>query len=432
MSVADNYNSTKGLSIKKQTIWNCFSGFLAALEMTIMTATASRFVDLNAAGEITIAFALGYVFRTIGFWGVRNYHVSDRNEEYSFSVYRTARYFSMGVMIAFVLLYLAFAFFVQKRSVSKLLVIFLFQVVFAVESFEDVVWGEYQRKGRIDIGAKLFLVRWGSLIATFILSVFILRRLLPSIVISISVSLVFFFIFLLFVFGLPESKKGEYDYHQNVLQSKKLMMSTLPLFLITFLSFFLNNVAKYSLDCYYDASTQALFGFVTMPLFAVEMFSAFIYQPKLSNLSRLWLDKDIKEYIHEILRQLLYIIIILIVSIVLMYLLGIPILSFVFSTDLTSYRIDLIICALSGGSIAFLTYACAILTIMRKQKILLLQYGIATIIGGTFIWMLARSYGIRGATIGNLLVFSLQAVSLYVVMFLILKRNYCQLPCKKR
>jgi O-antigen/teichoic acid export membrane protein len=410
-------------SINKQAIWNSFSGLLAGLEMAIMTATASRFIDLNAAGMITIAFALGYIFKTIAFWGVRTFQVSDRNDEYSFCVYQTSRFFSMGFMAIAFFLYLLFSYFVKNDSADKLVVISLFQIVFAAESYEDVVWGEYQRRGRIDIGAKLFLIRWGSLLIFFIFSVIVFRKLLPSLVVSIGLSLTFFFLFLKFVFGIPNSDRANYDFHLIMMKTRKLMVATTPLFFITFLSFFLNNVAKYSLDSYYDNDVQALFGFVTTPLFAVEMFSGFIYQPKLSNLSRLWLENHIKEFILAILRQMFYIFIIMVICTVIIYTIGIQILSFLFAIDLTLFRTDLVINVLSGGFIAYLTFACAVLTIMRNQKILLSQYGIASVLGGTLIWTLVKNYGIRGGTIGNLMVFSLQAFSLYVIIFLTLRRN---------
>ena len=408
-------------SLKVQSMWNLASGFLAAMETIIMTMVVNRVIDIESSGEITIAFALGNMFRTIGLWGTRNYHVSDQGEEYSFGDYLRARLFCISLMILVVISYLSFSFFAQNTSIHKLLVIAIIEIVFEVECYEDVIWGEYQRHGRIDIGAKLFLIRWGSFLSVFVITVIATKRLLPSLIVSLVASLVIFFSVVIIRVKLPidnsENKKGKFINRKQ----KELLLKTCPLFLVAFFTFFLNNIAKYSLDLYYDLGLQACFGFITLPTFAVEMISGFIYQPRLAGTSSYYLENKKKNFLIEISRQMGLILLITVICSVAAWLIGIPVLSAVFSTDLSLYRADLLINVIGGGAMAFGMYLSALLTVMRRQGIQLLIYGVTAVLGGTFVWEAVRRFGIRGGSIGNLAVYTLMAVLLlvaFVVFFL--------------
>lgn len=402
-------------SLKEQSIWNLVSGFLAAMETIVMTMVVNRVIDIESSGEITIAFALGNMFRTIGLWGTRNYHVSDQGEEYSFSDYLRARLFCIFLMILVIISYLSFSFFAQNTSIHKLLVIAIIEIVFEVECYEDVIWGEYQRHGRIDIGAKLFLIRWGSFLSVFVITVIATKKLLPSLIVSLVVSLVIFFSIVKIRVKLPidnsENQKGKFINKKQ----KELLLKTCPLFLVAFFTFFLNNIAKYSLDLYYDLGLQACFGFITLPTFAVEMISGFIYQPRLAGTSSYYLESKKKSFLVEISRQMGLILLITIICSVAAWLVGIPVLSAVFSTDLSIYRTDLLINVIGGGAMAFGMYLSALLTIMRKQEIQLLIYGVTAILGGIFVWELVRRFGIRGGSIGNLAVYMMLAILMLVV-----------------
>jgi len=402
-------------SLKEQSIWNLASGFLAAMETIVMTMAVNRVIDIEASGEITIAFALGNMFRTIGLWGTRNYHVSDQKEEYSYGDYLRTRLFCIFLMILVVISYLSFSFFAENTSIHKLLVIMIIEIVFEVECYEDVIWGEYQRHGRIDIGAKLFLIRWGSFLSTFVLMVIATKQLLPSLIVSLVVSLAVFFTVVTVRVKLPvdhsDNRKGIFINKKQ----KELLLKTAPLFLVAFFTFFLNNVAKYSLDRYFDLGLQACFGFITLPTFAVEMISGFIYQPRLAGTSAYYLNHQKKIFWIEISRQMGMIILITIICSVAAWLIGTPVLSTVFSTDLSLYRTDLLLNVIGGGAMAFGMYLSALLTIMRRQRMQLLIYGISALGGGIFVWEAVRRFGIRGGSIGNLAVYTFLSVLLFIV-----------------
>ena len=158
-----------------QSLWNSAAGIINALEAVIMTFMATHFMGIEVAGELTIAFAVGNLFRTIGLWGTRNFQISDQKKEFKFSEYLLARSISILVMVFICIGYLTIIFFERNNDLDKIITISLILMSFSFDCFEDVIWGEYQRRGRIDVGAKLFIVRWGCLLITYCSLVILFR-----------------------------------------------------------------------------------------------------------------------------------------------------------------------------------------------------------------------------------------------------------------
>ena len=59
------------------------------------------------------------------------------------------------------------------------------------------------------------------------------------------------------------------------------------------------------------------------------------------------------------------------------YLLGIPVLSLVYGVNLKKYKTALVILLIGGGALAFVTFFQMIITIVRKQHLLIIGYLLA-------------------------------------------------------
>lgn len=413
-------NNITNPPIKIQRIWYTVAALIGASEAVVMSMVVSRRIGLEEAGELTIAFALGNLFRTVGLWGTRNFQVSDQKKEFSFRDYLVARIVSLSVMFFFALLHNIILLLFFDTGFRKLTVICLIELIYLIESFEDVIWGEYQRAGRLDIGSKMFIVRWGILMVCFILAILTTGSLTLSLTVSIVVSTFIFFslLFLKFWYPLSTSLSGSESFSLTKLYH--LLKKTTPLFLIAFLYFFLNNAAKYAIDVFYNENIQAYFGFITIPAFAVEMISGFVYEPNLTNLSILWTNKNVNIFRLEIFKQITFIILVTLVCLMFAWWGGIPILSLLFAVDLSVYRLDLLYVILSGGAISLIIFANVLLIIMRQQKLQLIIYVITTIIGSVNIWFFVKKFEIRGGTIGNCIAFIIQALALYIAISTIL------------
>ncbi len=89
--------------------------------------------------------------------------------------------------------YLGYASVFLEYNKNKILIIFVLCMIYAVEAVEDVIWGYYQQRHRLDLGAQMFCVRWMGILLAFPTVLFISRDLKTTLAICLFVSLLLFF-----------------------------------------------------------------------------------------------------------------------------------------------------------------------------------------------------------------------------------------------
>ena len=136
-----------------------------------------------------------------------------------------------------------------------------------------------------------------------------------------------------------------------------------------------------------------------MPVFVVQLLAQAVFNPVLYKISCLWNDGDIGKYVKESLKQVAYVFIITVVCMVGAWLLGIPILSIMYHTELASYKTDLMYMMVGSGFLGLIVLLSGFLTIMRRQSIIIVGYLIVSIIAFFFTDKYVIKYGIRGAVL---------------------------------
>ena len=170
-----------------------------------------------------------------------------------------------------------------------------------------------------------------------------------------------------------------------------------PLFLGSFLSFYIGNAPKYAIDGVLNDELQACYGFIAMPVFVIGLLNNFVFNPMIYKMSVLW-DKGKKnEFLKKFIIQVMIVIGITLVCIVGAYLVGIPILSFLYNTDLSLYKYELLILLLGGGFLALSGLLVTVITIIRFQNSLMFGYIIVSILAYTLSKIAVEQYSIRGA-----------------------------------
>lgn len=395
-------------------IWNTVAGLINASEAVILSMVITRTNHLSDAGILSIAFAIGNLFANIGKFGVRNYQVSDIRGEFSFSNYLIARIISVGIMLTVSMVYIVIQIQRADYSVSKAIIILFMCLIYCVESIEDVFGGLYQNKNALDVGAKMFCIRWGLTIVGISLVLTCRHDLFQAMLVGLLISATIF-AYLLYL---------TYPHFREQVQWKlckkdfMVLKSCLPLFLVLFMTFYIANAPKYAIDRWLTEEIQACYGFIAMPVFVVELLNGFIYQPVLVKMSMEWEMGDKKAFLKRVYKQCLIILGLTFICLVGAYLLGIPVLSMLYATNLSNYKIELLILLLGGGMLAVVGFFGTLMTIMRKQK--WIMWGFITI---SFIAMIScdycvRNYGVFGAAALYSILMTILAV-VFVGMFFI-------------
>jgi len=377
------------VSSKKKFIWNMLGGLSSSGSSLLLSIIVNRMLGGTYGGIFAFAYANAQLMYTIGAFEVRPFQSTDVNEKYSFNTYLSFRIFSCLLMIILSFIYTI----LNGFSFEKNLVILLLVLFKAVEAFTDVYGGRFQQRDRIDLSGKLYFVRIVVSMATFILLTKILRNLVIATLGMFLSSLILFFI---------------YDY-QFVLQTDKenlkietkylfnLLKEVLPLFIGAFIMMYISNAPKYAIDEFYGDDIQNIYNILFMPAFVINMFSIFVFRPMLVGMAMDWNLGNLKKFWIDLLKIYGIILGLTVIALIGTWLAGIPLLSIMYGINLLEYKNQLMMVMITGGISAFLTFSCQVITIMRKQKILLFGYVIS--FGYAYIAskLMVQSFEIYGA-----------------------------------
>lgn len=394
---------------RRNYVWNMMAGLLNAAEAVVLSAVITRITGLADAGILTIAFAVANLYGTIGKFGIRNYQVTDTDNRYSFRSYYITRVITVALMIFVSCIHCIKGLYEANYSFYKAGTIFCMCMIYAVEAFEDVFAALFQQNNRLDIAGKIFIIRWFGILTAYTITLYMWKNLLLSSVIALAVCII---IFALCIFAT-------YPHYQNSIGDKYevgIFKECIPLCLASFLSYYVCNASKYAIDEYMSDEVQACFGFISMPVFVISLLSSFIYQPQLVRISTLVKQQKIREVMYIIVGQLIKIGIITVICLMGAFYLGVPILSWLFHTELTQYKKQLLIMIASGGMLALANYFTAMLTVFRSLNLIVAGYlGTAAIAAGMMPYFV-RQMGSSGAALINFVDMSLLVLILGIVL----------------
>ena len=363
---------TKSQNIKRDSfIWNMTGSVLLAFQSVILLMILTRTVGLVEAGIFTIAYANANLFLNIGKYGMRNFQVSDVKRQFSFKEYLYSRWITTFAMLVVSVVYIIYASMANHYTVEKAMTIFWMCLFKIPDAIEDIYYGDYQKKGRLDIGAKAIAWRLILTIFLFALILVISKDLLIALVISTIFTFIIMSVFI---------KCTVFDFRETTGRSWKkigaLLRQCFPLAAGAFLSFYIGNAPKYAIDAALNDELQACYGFIAMPVFVIGLLNNFIFVPILYKMSCLWEERKVKKFIQMTFVQVIIIFVITLVCIIGAYLIGVPVLSVLYSTDLSPYKTELLILLLGGGFLGLSGLLNTMITIIRFQNSLLVGYGI--------------------------------------------------------
>lgn len=404
---------------RRNFIWNSIAGIINASEAVILSMVITRTNGLYDAGILTIAFAVGNLMMAIGKYGMRNYQVTDVSDTYKFADYLMSRFVTVGVMLFVSLIYVLIQSKVTGYAISKAIIVFCLCGIYASESLEDVFAGLYQRKGRLDLGGKIFTARWIVILVTFILILIFKQNLLLAATSGMIMSYVSMILLIKLTFPYFNANTDGAS-RQKVFS---LLRQCFPLCVVAFFGFYITSAPKYAIDRYLSEEDQACYGFISMPVFVIQLLNSFIYQPILVSLADYWNKGELRKLEQAIKKQSLFLLGITIFVEVAGYIAGIPVLSLIYGTNLAAYKVDFLILLLGGAFLALSSFLGVILTIMRRQNIMLIVYFSISMLSLALFGTVVQNNGIRGAVILYLSVMILLSVLYFMFVQNNLKRG---------
>ena len=367
-------------------VWNAVASGLFALQAMVMLLVTQLSVGTDDAGVFAIGLAVAILMGCIGTFGVAPFQASDVKGRFSFFEYVGARLVSVGAMWVVIAIFLVIKAGFGDYDAHKTIIVVLMSSLKTIDVIEGVVASNFQARGRLDIGGRGNSMRTVTNLVVFSSVILATRSLMWALIITVLVTLASFVVI------AHTQLKGQLSTKDRRFAKKNigaLLGACTPMFMAWFLNVYANNAPKYFIDATLDNTSQAHFGFLSMPTFVVSLAASFMFNPFIRQFSILWLDGKRRQLALNVLKLAGVILCLGVLAMGAGYLVGIPVLSFLYQTDLTGYLAELMILLLAGTFVALSGFFYAILTIIRKQAILALGYGVvcgsAVLIGTTVV-----------------------------------------------
>ncbi len=379
------------LQVKKDYIWNTLGSISFAMAFPVLTIIITFLQGEELAGMFSVTFVTAQMFMVVGNYAVRVFQVTDISK-FKFVDYQFHRFTSCALMFLFNLIYN-----VIKGYTGILLKISIIVCVYKlIDALADVYEGELQRKEMLYVAGRALFFR--VVIAVFAFSIVLLHteNLLFSLNIMVIASLV---VFLIMTYRptlrISREEKRKLNF-ENMIQ---LYIQCFPLFLSFFLMGYITNSPKYALEKVMDYRYQTYYNAIYFPSQIIFMLTGFVFKPMLVTLGNYWNKNAKKELTALIGKVLLVVSVLTALGMGIVYLVGVPILEIVFGVNLYGYQLHAVCMIAAGGMIAIINFFYDILTIMRKQRklmvIYLTSFGLSILLPTFFV----THWGIGGACV---------------------------------
>ena len=185
--ISRQFEKTKDIQ-KSTYVWNAVNAMLSASQCPLILMVINRTNGINDAGVFSIAFAVASLMLYIGLYGLRRFQASDIKEKFSFQEYNGVRFLTCALMIIVSVLYCCYGMMFNDYSTNKAVIVFLVCVLKFVQAYTDVIHGNMQQKGRLDVATKCSALRYVLEVLSIAVCLVITSDLLLSLVVSVIVS----------------------------------------------------------------------------------------------------------------------------------------------------------------------------------------------------------------------------------------------------
>lgn len=400
---------------KYKYIWFTMGTACFALATLVMTIIISRLLGETQAGMFSVGLSIAQWLVTIAYFEIRTFQVTDVRNEYSFKYYLTLRILMCIITFLASIVYVVF----NNYDIQKVIIILLVCLYKISDSIADTFEGEFQKEDRIDISGKSEFYRVFFSILVLVIAVAVSKNLILSLIIM---NVVAYGMIVLLDISIAV-KRVSVRMTGDMKRLWKLVKMCIPLAVSTFLSTYIINSSKLSVDRVLGDEAQLYYTAVFMPNMVINLFSGIIFKPMQTAMAVNYYEKKYKNFWHIISKMILIITGFTFVCEVGAYILGIPVLSWLYGVNLKEYKLTLLLLLLCGGINAINIIFYYVLAIMRKQKYMTILYIIVCLVSFLIMDTMTGRMGLMGASLGYLILVSLLAALLLVYIIIQTRRN---------
>lgn len=403
------------VTMKQKYIWNTIGGMCSALMSIGLLIFVNRIVGGDKGGEFSFAYSHAQLMYTIAAFEVRPMQSTDIKERYKFSCYHSFRLLTCVAMTVIAIIY---AILWGKDVTILLIILSLYKMT---EAYADVFGGLFQQKDRIDYSGKALALRTFGASVGFVITLYLSQNINMAVLFMLVYSSVCLVAYDFRIWHKLTDEKFFFSFDRIM----ELMKDTSPLFFSTFALMYLNNAPKYAINRYCSYDVQNKYNILFMPAFVINMMAVFVFRPMLTSMAEKWEEGRIEGLKKDIYKIMSIIGVLTAVCLLGAAILGLPVLSLVYAVDLRGCFGILLLIMLYGGLNAIVIFLTYLLTIMQRQKHLLLGYGLGLISAAVISPIAVQMGGMLGASVAVNLSIAVIVVDLVWVSVLGMRKQSC-------
>lgn len=397
-------------SAKEIYFWNLLGNLAASGVSVLYLLIVTRLTSAKVADQFSLANSIGTLWIVIGLFQVRNYQGTDVNQKHSFIGYFQTRLITILAMLVTLYPYL-YIVGEGRYSFETILLTFLMILYRMWDAVSDLFQGLFQQRERMDIAGKTMFYRYSTSVVVLFLSILLSKSVIVglfSLVIWNGLVIIFYETsFLKYFETIHWRELFSSNYKKDI---NDIFLACWPLFVNGFILLYILNEPKIIIEKglnqgVLQTGMQRDFNILFMPVFFMSLIILMV-RPLITKMAILWNREKYAEFSQIVKKLLFYLFIGGIAVTIVAYFIGTPILSLVFGVALSQYTLPFVILIFAGVLYALAIVFENILTIIRKQHLLVGLYIVLLVITKLVTEPFIYQKGMLGATI-----------SFFIVMF---------------
>lgn len=409
------YLLNKKVSLKENTLWYTMGTMCSSATSFLLMIYVTRILGVDEAGVFSISYSVGQLMLSIGWFGTRQFQVSDINEEFMFSDYLSLKLFMTIIMMVGCLIYSVFLHF----NTYKMLVTFLYCLFLICDVFADLFSARFQQVDKLFLSGMSYIIRILGYNLVILFSLLCFKNLIVAIVLAMiysALELTFFDLQL-----IKRISQIKIEFHMDKII--QLIKNCFPLFISSFLTTFIVNVPKNAIELNFDSSVQTYYNIIFMPSYIINLFCMFIFVPLYTSIANTWLNSTKDKFINTVVKLMIFDVLLTLVVFAGCYFLGIPLLELVYGVDLHSVKSSFLVLIVAGCFTSMNSILSYIFTVIRRQKFMIYIYVVAMVLAQVMVKTLTLNYGIFGASLDYLIGIASITVMFMLGLVLVLRKD---------
>ena len=291
----------------------------------------------------------------------------------------------------------------------------------ALDALGEVYEGRLQQVDKLYLGGASLAIRSVAAFALYAILLLVTGD-LGIAAIAMAIGAAASFLFVTFPLTLLETPRST---RMNLRSVVELFKACFPVFLALFLYAIIDNMPKFVMqgaNLPYD--NQLYFNALYFPAQAILITVQLIYRPLLVKMAQAWADESRRHRFDIlIIGMVVLILAITVAGVLLMLWIGIPVMSFMYGIDFGPYTQLAIIMLAAGGVTAIIDFLYQIITILRRQQVVLSLYLITFGFSLLVLILMTTMMQLEGAVVGYLIVMSILMI-LLVREYIVQRMNF--------